>query len=195
MGKGVECHELIQNTDFVPTWAELAGVTLPKEYPIDGVSMAPLFTDPGTPIRDYVYCEMGPARSIKTKEWTYIALRYTKEQIQAVRSGQRRIDKRLLGLSGGVSRGALKRDAFNEDQLYHVAEDPAETRDLSGDSKYREKLDEMKRLLTAELKRFAGRPFGEFIPGGNAVPAGSFDDVLGFLRKAAKEAKGAKKKK
>ena len=45
------------------------------------------------------------------------------------------------------------------------------------------KLKEMKQLLTAELKRFPHRPYGEFIPGGNASPAGAFDDVLEKMRK------------
>ena len=35
-------------------------------------------------LRDFVYGEMGAARSIKTKDWNYIALRYTTDQIDAL---------------------------------------------------------------------------------------------------------------
>ena len=31
MKKNVHCHELIQNTDFVPTWFELAGVAAGRD--------------------------------------------------------------------------------------------------------------------------------------------------------------------
>jgi len=110
----VRCDELVQNTDFVPTWFDVAGVTPPEEYRVDGVSMTPLFQSPERPIRDYVYGEMGPARSIKTKQWNYIALRYTKEQIETIESGHRRM-KQLMGLSGGVSRARVNPHAFDVD--------------------------------------------------------------------------------
>lgn len=195
MKKGVECHELIQNTDFVPTWFDLAGARLPKKYKIDGVSMAPLFADPQKPVRDYVYNEMGPARSVKTRNWSYVSLRYTTDQIDSVRSGDNRVIKKLQGLSGGVSRGREKPNAFDYDQLYNLAEDPLERNNLALNSKYQSKLKEMKELLTTELKRFPNRPYGEFIPGGNASPAGSFDDILKKMREPLKEEAREKKRK
>jgi arylsulfatase A-like enzyme len=187
MRQGVDCHELIQNTDFVPTWFELAKASVPKEYQLDGVSLAPLFQEPDKPVRDYVYGEMGPSRSIKTKEWSYLALRYTKEQIETVRSGSRAV-KQLLGLSGGVSRAKDRPDAFSYDQLYHLANDPQEKENLADNPEHREALDKLKEQLAAELSLFPGRPYGEFIPGGNAVPAGSYDDVLARMPQIAKEA-------
>ena len=187
MKKNVHCHELIQNTDFVPTWFELAGVRPSGKYKMDGVTIAPLFTNPKIPVRKYVYGEMGAARSIKTKEWSYISLRYTRDQIDAVGSNDRRIMKKLQGLSGGVSRGRENPNAFNYDQLYNLAKDPLEQNNLALKTEYKAKLKEMKGLLTAELKRFPGRPYGEFIPGGNASPIGSFDDILDKMAKAAKQ--------
>ena len=188
IAKGTECDELIQNTDFVPTWFDLAGVKLPKQYRIDGISLAPLFRNPDQPIRNYVYNEMGPGRSIKTKEWTYIALRYTSDQVEMVQS-RPRATKQMLGLSGGVSRGYTNPHAFCCDQLYDIQADPEETRNLAGRPKCRSTLAEMKQLLTQELKRFPNRPFGELIPGGNALPAGSFDHTLQTVSDAAKEKK------
>lgn len=187
MKKGVHCRELIQNTDFVGTWFELAGARLPERYKMDGVSIAPLFTNPKKPVREYVYSEMGAARSIKTKDWSYISLRYTKDQIDSVRSGDRRILKKLQGLSGGISRGRTNPNAFSYDQLYNLAKDPLEQNNLATDPRYAAKLKEMKQLLTAELKRFPHRPYGEFVPGGNASPTGSFDDVLEKMRESLRQ--------
>lgn len=193
MKKGVRCHELLQNTDFVPTWFELAGARLPEKYKTDGVSIAPLFSNPKKPVREYVYSEMGAARSIKTKDWSYISLRYTKDQIESVRSGDNRVIKKLQGLSGGVSRGRANPNALNYDQLYNLAKDPLEQNNLATDPEYAAKLKEMKQLLTAELKRFPHRPYGELVPGGNASPTGSFDDVLKKMRELLKQdAKGKK---
>jgi len=187
MKKGAKCNELVQSTDFVPTWFELAGARLPDNYKIDGISIAPLFANPETPVREYVYSEMGPARSIKTKNWSYIALRYTTDQIASIRSADNRAIKKLQGLSGGVSRGREKPNAFDYDQLYNLQKDPLEQNNLAHRPEYRKVLDRMKDLLIAELKRFGNRPYGEFIPGGNAAPAGSFDDVLKNMRQSPKQ--------
>ena len=59
-------EELIQNTDFVSTWFDLAGVELPEGYKMDGVSMTPLFKDRNASVRDYVFNEMGASRAVKT---------------------------------------------------------------------------------------------------------------------------------
>ncbi|MEK6233176.1 MAG: sulfatase-like hydrolase/transferase, partial [Planctomycetales bacterium] len=181
---GTRCDELIQSTDFVPTWFDAAKATVPSGYRIDGVAMAPLFDDPTQPIRQSVYSEMGPARSIKTKDWNYIALRYSKEQIQAIRSDARSV-KKLMGLSGGVSRARTRRGAFDLDQLYDLRADPDEKSNVAGDPANQSRLREMQRLLKQELAKFPRRPYGEFIPGGNAVPAADQQDLARQLRKIA----------
>ena len=187
MKKNVHCHELIQNTDFVPTWFSLAGVRPPEKYKMDGINIAPLFANPNKSVREYVYGEIGAARSIKTKDWNYISLRYTRNQIDSVRSNERRIMKKLQGLSGGISRGMKNPNAFNYDQLYNLSKDPKEQNNLAQHPECKNVLDKMKKLLRTELKRFPDRPYGEFIPGGNASPIGTFDDILDKMAKAAKQ--------
>ncbi|MEM7143892.1 MAG: sulfatase-like hydrolase/transferase [Verrucomicrobiota bacterium] len=183
---GVECHELIQNTDFAPTWFEVAGATVPAEYQIDGVSLSPLFENPSTPVRDFVYGEMGAARSIKTKDFNYIALRYTTDQIEAVKKEERRILKTLQGLSGGVSRAVRHHpDALDPDQLYHLTNDPNEQSNVADNPEFESKLAELKTILENELARFPHRPFGEFIPGGNAASPSDSKIVREKLREAA----------
>lgn len=185
---GVRCEELIQNTDFVPTWFDVANVNPPNDYRSDGVSMTSLFEDSATPIREYVYGEMGPARSIKTKDWNYIALRYTAEQIKSIKSGHRSV-KRLMGLSGGVSRARDYPHAFDPDQLYDLSADPGEKRNVALKSGYDEQLTLMKRWLRQELVKFEDRPFGEFIPGGNAVPGIEQQTLSASLKQFAAQMK------
>lgn len=191
--KNVQCHELIQNTDFVPTWFELAGVKVPASYGMHGVSITPLFARPETAVRAFVYGEMGAARCVRTKEWSYIALRFTRDQIQEVQSRSNAMRK-LLGLVGGVSRGSSNPNAFSYDQLYHLATDPKEQDNLATRAQHAEKLAELKSMLTSELKRFPDRPYGEFIPGGNAMPIGSFDSFLDTVRQASLERSKMKRK-
>ena len=181
---GVRCDELIQNTDFVATWFDVSKAKVPGQYRLDGVSLVPLFQDPDKAVREYVYGEMGPARSIKTKEWNYIALRYTREQIAAIRSQHRSV-KQLMGLSGGVSRARIYPHAFDPDQLYDLVNDPPEQKNVATRPEHRRLVKHMKRLLRQELMQFSDRPFGEFIPGGNAVGIEGQTDLIPNLRKFA----------
>ncbi len=185
---GARCDQLIQNTDFVPTWFDVANIDPPDDYQIDGVSAAPLFANPQKPIRTFVYGEMGSARSVKTKEWNYIALRYTQEQVEAIRRNHRSV-KQLMGLSGGVSRARMQPDAFDPDQLYDLNADPEEMINVADDRKNRKQLRKMQRYLKQELGRFVQRPFGEFIPGGNAVPGDAQTDLRPLLKRIAAEMK------
>ena len=50
----------------------------------------------------------------------------------------------------------------------------------------------MKQKLAAELKRFPARPYGEFVPGGNALAGGGYDKVFETLRQAAVDKKPKK---
>jgi len=63
-----------------------------------------------------------------------------------------------------------------------VGNDPGEMDNLARNPKCAGKLKEMKGLLTTQLQRFPNRPYGEFLPGGNALPIDSFNDVLEAAR-------------
>ena len=176
---GTVTDELMQSTDFVATWFDVAGVKVPESYRMDGKSFSPLFKKPDEPYRDYVYGEMGAARSIKTKEWSLITLRYPKEIL--AREG--RSIKQLAGLSGGISRaGYAHKNAFDTDQLYNFVQDPKEQSNLAGDPEHASQLKKMKRTLTAVLKQFPERPYGEFIPGGNTRGPAEAEHMLNRLK-------------
>ena len=104
--------------------------------------------------------------------------------------------KTMTGLSGGLARSLTTNpNALSYDQLYNTEKDPQARKNLAGAPRYKDTLKQMREDLTAELNRFADRPFGEFVPGGDAAPGGNYDDVLESLRKAAAESKSAKKRK
>ena len=76
---------------------------------------------------NHLYLEMGAARATVTKDWSYIAVRYTKEQITAIKkSTAQNLPKAMsyIGRLGIGVRGADRSGFFDEDQLYDLKKDP-----------------------------------------------------------------------
>ncbi len=174
---------LLQNTDFVPTWFELAKVKIPKGYHFDGKSLAPMFKDPAVSIRKYIYGEQGAARAIKTEAFEYISIRYTDEQISEAQSKRAdRAYKTLLGLSSGISRARyFHPDIFSADQLYDLSKDPNSQKNVADDSSYAGQLKKMKAMLTRTVKELGPRPYGDFVPGKGTSDAEASQKVLDQL--------------
>ncbi|MHC4437915.1 MAG: sulfatase family protein, partial [Planctomycetota bacterium] len=183
---GAECNELVQNIDLVPTFVDLAGATVPDKYIRDGRSLKPLFAGrKPEQWRDHLYFEMGSGRAVCTKEWKYIAVRYPKEQIARIKKAKPELLPKLMAYIGRMgigTRGAQNPGFFDYDQLYNVKQDAKERRNLAGNPDYREQLDKMREVLRKDLESF-DRPFGEFVPGGNAAPSGLIDEQVELLKK------------
>jgi hypothetical protein len=86
-----------------------------------------------------------------------------------------------IGRMGIGTRGAQNPSFFDYDQLYNVKHDAKERRNLAGDPNYSKKLADMRRMLKKDLESF-DRPFGEFVPGGNAAPPGLIDEQVELVR-------------
>lgn len=71
--------ELVSSIDFVPTMLDLAGITPPAGADIDGRSYRAVLEGSEAPIQDAIFSELGSARSVKTKKWKYITVRYTEK--------------------------------------------------------------------------------------------------------------------
>jgi arylsulfatase A-like enzyme len=183
---GVECDELVQNIDLAPTFFDLAGAKVPDEYIMDGRSLKPLFGGKRPrQWRDHLYFEVGSARAVCTKDWKYIAVRYPAEQIEEIKKARPEVLPKLMAYIGRMgigTRGAQNAGFFDYDQLYHVKQDPNERQNLAGNPEYREPLAGMRGMLREDLGSF-GRPFGEFVPGGNAAPAGLIDEQIRLVKK------------
>ncbi|MEM9398596.1 MAG: sulfatase-like hydrolase/transferase [Verrucomicrobiota bacterium] len=185
---GLECNELVQNIDMVPTFFDLAQAEVPSDYKIHGISLSPLFKDgkaPQNEWRDHLYFEIGSARAIMTHEWKYIASRHTQERIQTIKKvSLQKLPKAISPLNrpGIGFRGADHPGFWKEDQLYNMSKDPKEMDNLAASAEYKPKKKEMQKKLTEVLQIFE-RPYGEFIPGGNAAEPGQVDEQIDLVQK------------
>lgn len=64
-----ESRELVDLSDIVPTICEVAGIVLPKDHIIDGVSFAPYLRGETQPLREWIYAYLGTQRVVRTKRW------------------------------------------------------------------------------------------------------------------------------
>lgn len=189
---GSQCHELVQNIDLAATFFDVAGADIPDEYKIDGRTLSPLLGG-GKPRRwrDHLYFEIGYARAVCTKEWKYIAVRYPTEQIDRIKKARPEDLPKLMAYIARLgigTRGAQRRGFFDYDQLYDLRNDPKEQRNLAHNPDYRRRLAQMQDMLKQDLESF-GRPFGEFVPGGNAAPKGLIDEQIETVKKIKIEGK------
>jgi len=61
--------ELMDFTDLLPTFAELAGTKVPARYNVDGTSMADFLTGKSDHTKDVIYSFPGPATLVRTKDY------------------------------------------------------------------------------------------------------------------------------
>lgn len=167
---GSVCDELVENSDLVPTWLDVAGADPLPAMTLDGYSLMPLFRGSRAPLREAVFSEMGFAKSVTTKEWKYIAIRYDEtmvpdrfvppqsgtvaEHIQKGTFDGFTVDRGPFGQSRWIG-------TVDPDQLYDLRRDPQENNNLAGNPEYRQQLEKMKSLLSQKIQQ-TGRPFGEF---------------------------------
>ena len=185
IGAGQVCEELVQNVDLVPTFFELGKAAKPNSYQIDGQSLLPLFKNgKAKSWRNHLYLEMGTARATVTKDWSYIAVRYTKDQIASIKKATpQNLPKAMsyIGRLGIGVRGADRPGFFDEDQLYDLSKDPKEMKNLAYKKSQTNRIKEMRYMMEKDLEA-VGRPFGEFIPGGNAAEPGQIDKQIEIVK-------------
>jgi len=67
--KGVVSKNLVDASDFVPTFAEIAGATLPIGKKIDGVSFLPQIKGAKTNARNWIFTELGNDWYVRDANW------------------------------------------------------------------------------------------------------------------------------
>ncbi|MGB0414972.1 MAG: sulfatase family protein [Coraliomargarita sp.] len=179
---GIESSELVQNIDLVPTFFDIAGASVPADYPMDGISLSPLLeTGTTEPWRDFLYFELGCSRGIMSKEWNYIANRYTADRLQAIQENTepQHLPALLAPLErlGIGTRGATHPGFFQEDQLYSLKNDPGEMQNLANSPEHHSVLKAMQAQL-GEVLETIGQPYGEFIEGRNTTHPGQIDQQV-----------------
>jgi arylsulfatase A-like enzyme len=185
---GRTVNRLVSNIDFAPTIMDICGI-VPEPGIYDGKSLKPCLEGDCGELHESLYFEMGYTRAVRKGDWKYIALRPPEEVINMSYEERKqklkkyvdnciRLGKKVyeadpmdpFGHLGEVPGGSdIDRRAmaghpnhyFDEDQLYYLKNDPTEQKNLAGDPKYKNKLDEMKRELTEHLMKVPGT-FAEF---------------------------------
>jgi len=193
---GSVCTSLVQTTDLVPTFFDVANAVIPKNYRIDGTSIRRMLADPRAEVHGHLYFELGEARAVRTRDWKYLAIRYGSERFTRIERASLARLPGALAYAGGernVASQMLQRShCLESDQLYRLSDDPFEKRNLAHDPKHKDQLDELRRFLTSDLKA-QQRPFGEFVPGEDSVPVARIQpylDRMKTLRPAGKAKKG-----
>jgi arylsulfatase A-like enzyme len=160
---------LISSLDIAPTLLELAGHNQIDTLELDGYSLSDLLLDGVGAGHESLYGELGYARSVKTKDWKYIAVRYPDEIQSLVNEGatfpsfQNEIIRQpYLTANAHLGYHAARQNPlyFETDQLFDLQNDPEETVNVF--DQYPEVVQQMKSMLSRYLSTFDNRPFGEF---------------------------------
>lgn len=118
---GSVCDQLVQQSDFMATFAEVLGTKLPADAGEDSVSLMPLFKGGDQPVRkNAVSTSIGGTPALRSGSWKYVP----------------------APGSGGWGKGG---DQSQPVQLYNLTEDLGETRNLA--AAMPEKVTEMQALL------------------------------------------------
>jgi arylsulfatase A-like enzyme len=118
---GSVCDQLVQQSDFIATFAEVLGTRLPDNAGEDSVSLMPLLKGGDQPVRgNGVSASIGGVPALRSGSWKYIP----------------------APGSGGWGKGG---DQSQPVQLYNLADDLGETKNLA--AAMPEKVAEMKALL------------------------------------------------
>jgi hypothetical protein len=86
-----------------------------------------------------------------------------------------------IGRLGIGTRGAERPGFWDGDRLYDLQAHPGDMKNLAANPEYTAEVQNMKALLTREVQAGA-RPFGEFVPGGNAAPGGQIERQIAEVK-------------
>lgn len=163
--------ELTSHIDFVPTLLELAGASNLPTGPVDGISLVPVLNGSSTSLRDDLFCEIGYARGVRTKDSKYIAVRYPASVYNQIDSGYLWKNHQTGNFTeprpyyvNNSSLGSLAQGThpgyFDDDQLYDLVADSSEQQNIYGTDPT--KAYDLKRRLADYIGSIPARPFRHF---------------------------------
>lgn len=187
--------ELVSHVDLGPTLLELAGAASLPTRAVDGVSLLPVIKGSQRQVRDALFCEIGYARAVRTKDYKYVAVRYGPEIYEKIDSGYRwerlegnkatgrfteprpyYVNNRQLGSLAANTHTTY----YDDDQLYYLANDPKEKNNLY--HQMPEVAEKLKERLSEYIGEIPGRPFGEFNNLGILSSAGQKSPKMQLLK-------------
>jgi len=127
---GTTCDLPVISTDFYPTFVELAGAKPPGDYPLDGRSLLPLLEGADELDREAIFWHF-PAylesyKGLRDESRDTI---FRTRPVSAIRKGDWKL--LLFHEEWILDGGKAYIDTNNSVELYNLAKDPGETKDLS----------------------------------------------------------------
>ncbi|MBI5723739.1 MAG: sulfatase-like hydrolase/transferase [Planctomycetes bacterium] len=153
---GSTCEAFVQNVDLLPTLCGALDVRPPAG--IDGIDRWKQISGAAGEDREDLFFEFGYCRAVRTGKWKYIALRYPRKLLDDMQAG--RVEKAYDHIGRFDMTLQIKRypHFWDQDQLYDLAGDPGEQKNLAGDPQHAGILKGMQARLKKYLDRI-GRPF------------------------------------
>ena len=155
--KGGQTDALVSSVDIAPTFLSLAGIET-SDSPWEGYDFSPIFNNPDTIIRDYIYAEdhwhdfEDYTRAVRTKDFKYIRNFYPElpntPPADALRSPT---FQTMLSLRKKNQLSESQLTCFGPrplEELYESASDPHELKNLAADTSYFEVLVQMRQYLS-----------------------------------------------
>ena len=149
---GQRLREPLHMVDWYPTLIKLGGGSLEQKLPIDGLDLWPTLTQGAPSPHDAILCvsTQGPVRAaVRMGEWKLLQLNATEEAAEDETDGAK--------AKGKAAKATAKYEPL---ALYHLTEDPSETKNLAATQPERVKA--MQAKLAALLK--------DAVPPGNVAP-------------------------
>jgi arylsulfatase A-like enzyme len=147
---------LVSSVDIAPTVLSMAGINQPSVF--EGVDFTSMVLDPNASIRDEIYAEdhwhdfEDYTRAIRTKKFKYIRNFYPDLPNTPPADAFRSISfQAMLRMNNNQELNEAQSRCFevprSEEELYDIISDPNELINLAANSKYQNKLVQMRELL------------------------------------------------
>jgi arylsulfatase A-like enzyme len=169
---GSTTAQLVSGEDFAPTLLEIAGLTPPPE--MSGLSFLPLLRGQPFTGRTYIFAERGPhggdanlradtpastfdlARCVRSDRYKLIYNATPHQRVQPVDSARDPGWQAIVAAHQAAQLLPAHERAYFQHprptfELYDLAEDPGELKNLAGDPRYAQVERELKRALTEKM--------------------------------------------
>lgn len=154
-------ESLVSSVDIAPTILELAGVGNSKSF--QGISFAPILTNPQTETRDYIIGEhnwhdyQAFERAVRTKDFLYIKNEFPELASTPPADAVSSITyQEMIRMFEAGELNDLQKDCFvaprTKEELYDVNNDPIQFKNLAENKDYKEKLNHLRNVLAEWAK-------------------------------------------
>lgn len=136
---GQTCSGTISFIDLLPTYCELAGIQIPENHKLDGVSLVPLLNNPEWQRPESLFIffyRVSPAAVLRKGDWAILA------------DLDQPLPKTTTHWLSAPDLPIIKSTSLANFQLYNLKEDPSQENDLA--ETHPEKLNELKQLILAK---------------------------------------------